>query len=311
MDQETGFVRYSASVDGISIEHVARRRKHNMNVRHFHDEYEIFYIMEGQRQFFFSNRSFLAGKGDLILVDSEMIHMTQVPDPRDPGYERLILYITSKKLREMDEKYPGVNLCGFLHDKPGIYHLDEACQNYILRMYDLFREEETARLPGYAQAIEACVMFYLLRLFRALGSGQSILPQHMDDPKYKCAYAIADYLTQHYAEQHSLDELAAHFYISKYYMCRLFRKVVGYTVSEYLTILRIQKACEYLEKTRMSVSAIAEQVGYHSLTHFEREFKRYTLLTPLRYRSAQHTVTVFDVTTDFTPQGESLPQNQD
>ena len=128
--------------------------------------------------------------------------------------------------------------------------------------------------------------------------------------KDKFAYQIADYLTQHFAEQHSLDELAAHFYISKFYMCRLFRKVVGYSVSEYLTILRVQKACEYLEKTKLSVSAIAERVGYNSLTHFEREFKRYTQVSPLRYRNTQYTVTAFDVTTDFTPQGQPLPQEE-
>ena len=91
-------------------------------------------------------------------------------------------------------------------------------------------------------------------------------------------------------------------------MCRLFRRVVGYSVSEYLTILRMQKACEYLEKTKLSVSAIAERVGYNSLTHFEREFKRYTQVPPLRYRSTLHTVTAFDVTTDFNPQGHALPQ---
>lgn len=310
MQEETGFVRYSGSVDGMSIEHVARRREHNMDVRHFHDEYEIFYIMEGQRRFFFSNRSFLAGKGDLILIDSGMIHMTCAPDKNDPSYERLILYITSKKMRQLDEKFCGVNLQRFIHEKPGIYHLDETCQGYFLRMYELFREEETARKDGYAQAIEACVMFYLLRLFRELDCGQSILPLHMDDPKYKCAYKIADYLAEHYAEQHSLDELAARFYVSKYHMCRLFRKVVGYTVSEYLTILRLQKACAYLEKTKMSVSAIAEQVGYNSLTHFERDFKRYNLVSPLRYRNTQHTVTAFDVTGDFPPQGSAMSCEQ-
>ena len=310
MQTETGFVRYSASVEGISLEHVARRQEHNMNIRHFHDECEIFYILEGQRQFFFSNRSFLAGKGDLILIDSDMIHMTCAPEGEDPSYERIILYVTSKKMQQLDEKFPGIDLAGFLHKKPGIYHLDEACQGYFQRMCQIFREEETRRLSGYVQAIEAATVFHLIRLFRALDCGQSILPQHLDDPKYKFAYQIADYLTQHFSEQHSLDELAAHFYISKFYMCRLFRKVVGYSVSEYLTILRVQKACEYLEKTKLSVSAIAERVGYNSLTHFEREFKRYTQVSPLRYRNTQYTVTAFDVTTDFTPQGQPLPQEE-
>ena len=61
-------------VDGISLEHMVRYGKFDMRVKHFHNEYEIFYILEGERLFFFNNRNFVAGKGDLILIDSNLIH---------------------------------------------------------------------------------------------------------------------------------------------------------------------------------------------------------------------------------------------
>lgn len=299
--EETGFVTYGASVDGLSMEHVVRRWEHNMDVRHFHDEYEIFYILKGQREFFFNNRSFLAGPGDLILIDSDMIHMTRCPEHADPGYERIILYITTHRMAQMDARFPGLNFTAFLRENPGIYHLTESQQEGFLTLYRLFREEETRRPFGYVQAIEAHTLLFLLRLVRELTPGESILPLHGEDGKYACVYQLADYLTQHFAEQHSLDELAAHFYLSKFYMCRLFRKVVGYSVSEYQTILRIQKAREYLAKTKWNVSVIAERVGYNSLTHFEREFKRYMKISPLKYRGTLSTVTAFDVSTDFLP----------
>lgn len=296
--EETGFVAYGASVNGISLEHVNRRREHNMSVRHFHDEYEIFYIMDGYRQFFFNNRSFLAGKGDLVLIDSDMIHMTRCPDHCEPGYERMILYITSQKMAQMDAKFPDLNFAAFFRKNPGIYHLNPQQQAFFLQMCGRFQEEETRRAFGYVQAIEANTVLLLLSLVRELTAGESILPLYQEE-KYKCVYQLADYLTQHYAEQHSLDQLAAQFYLSKFYMCRLFRRVIGYSVSEYQTILRIQKAREYLEKTKWSVSAISERVGYNSLTHFEREFKRYMNVSPLRYRGTLRTVTAFDVSTDF------------
>lgn len=300
--EETGFVAYGASVEGISLEHVNRRREHNMTVRHFHDEYEIFYIMDGQRQFFFNNRSFLAGKGDLVLIDSDMIHMTRCPDHCEPGYERMILYITSRKMAQMDAKFPDLNFAAFFRKNPGIYHLNEDQQAFFLQTCRHFQQEETARALGYAQAIEAGTVLLLLRLVRELTAGESILPMYQDK-KYRCVYQLADYLSVHYAEQHSLDELAAQFYLSKFYMCRLFRRAIGYSVSEYQTILRIQKAREYLVKTKWSISAIAERVGYNSLTHFEREFKRYMNVSPLKYRSTLRTVTAFDVSTDFLQPG--------
>lgn len=297
--EETGFVAYGASVEGISLEHIIRHREHNMTVRHFHDEYEIFYIMDGYRQFFFNNRSFLAGKGDLVLIDSDMIHMTRCPDHCEPGYERMILYITSQKMAQMDAKFPDLKFAAFFRQNPGIYHLSQEQQDFFLQTCQRFQQEETNRALGYAQAIEIHTVLFLLRLVRELTDGKPILPLYQDT-KYKCVYQLADYLSEHYAEQHSLDELAAQFYLSKFYLCRLFRRVIGYSVSEYQTILRIQKAREYLAKTKWSVSAIAERVGYNSLTHFEREFKRYMNVSPLKYRSTLRTVTAFDVSTDFS-----------
>ena len=50
------------------------------------------------------------------------------------------------------------------------------------------------------------------------------------------------YLSEHPEEDHTIDQLAARFYISKYHMMRLFRQETGYTITEYLTEKRLQNA---------------------------------------------------------------------
>lgn len=50
-------------VDGISLEHMVRYGKFDMRVKHFHNEYEIFYILEGERLFFSITEILLQGKG--------------------------------------------------------------------------------------------------------------------------------------------------------------------------------------------------------------------------------------------------------
>lgn len=52
------------------------------------------------------------------------------------------------------------------------------------------------------------------------------------------------YLSEHPEEDHTIDQLAARFYISKYHMMRLFRQETGYTITEYLTEKRLQNANE-------------------------------------------------------------------
>ena len=49
-------VTYYASIDGISLEHMVRYGKFDMRVKHFHNEYEIFYILEGERRIYFQQK---------------------------------------------------------------------------------------------------------------------------------------------------------------------------------------------------------------------------------------------------------------
>lgn len=102
-------IAFHATANGIAMEHVIRTGQHNMRVKHFHPEYEIFYILEGTRQFFFGNRYFTASKGDLIIIDSNMVHMTK-SDETDQGHNRIILYITPEAIERLDNTYLQINL---------------------------------------------------------------------------------------------------------------------------------------------------------------------------------------------------------
>jgi len=296
-------VVYYGSVDGLSLEHVVRNYAHNMDVRHFHDEYEIFYILKGRRLFFFNNRAFLAQAGDLILIESDLIHMTRVPEEGEPGYERIIFYVTSEKMRRLDQQYPDLRFTRYLHTRTGVYRLTDSQREQFLEVCGLFRRECQKREYGYSYLIDFAFISLLIRLIRELPAGRAMQPLMPDEPKHRRAYDIADYLSQNSASVGSLDELAARFYISKFHMCHIFKEVTGYTVLEYLTLLRIRSARQYLDQTNLSASQIAERVGYHSLTHFEKEFKRYMTISPTQYRKTRNIVVPFDVASDFPQKG--------
>ena len=82
-------VTFYASTGDIALEHMVRRGHFDMKVKHFHPEYEIFYILQGQRNFFFDNRSMTASEGDLILIDSNLIHTTRSVSEGDLGHNRI------------------------------------------------------------------------------------------------------------------------------------------------------------------------------------------------------------------------------
>ena len=87
---------YYSEMEGISLEHLKRSSGYDMRSNHFHNEYEIYFLTEGERLFFFNNRAYQVKKGSLILVDTNLIHMTHAPEDDTTGYESFCILINSK-----------------------------------------------------------------------------------------------------------------------------------------------------------------------------------------------------------------------
>jgi AraC family transcriptional regulator len=88
------------------------------------------------------------------------------------------------------------------------------------------------------------------------------------------------------AEDISLDELAAEARLSPFHFARMFKHSIGVPPRVYLTRLRIEKACELLETTSLSVTEIAQDVGYSSNQVLARVFIKHRNMTPTDYRRA-------------------------
>ncbi len=67
-------------------------------------------------------------------------------------------------------------------------------------------------------------------------------------------------------------------------LCRTFKKLTGYTVIQYINILKIQKACDLLHETRKSITEIALDCGFNSTMYFCKTFKAILNITPTDYR---------------------------
>ncbi|MAS41845.1 MAG: AraC family transcriptional regulator [Rhodobacteraceae bacterium] len=88
------------------------------------------------------------------------------------------------------------------------------------------------------------------------------------------------------SEDISLDELAAEARLSPFHFARMFRRSLGVPPRVYLTRLRIEKACELLELTDLSITEIALDVGYSSSQVLARVFVKHMRVSPSSYRRA-------------------------
>jgi len=93
------------------------------------------------------------------------------------------------------------------------------------------------------------------------------------------------YIHEHQTDEISLGEVAKAVNMSSYYFCKMFKKVVGINFTDYVARSRIEKAKNLLLNPNLRVSEIAFEVGFQSLTHFNRVFKRVLGQSPTEYRA--------------------------
>ena len=241
-------VTYFDETDGIFLEQMVRYEKFDMRIKHFHSQYEIFYIVEGERVFFFNNRGYIARAGDLILVNSNLIHMTKSVAGSNEGHNRIILYISREKMEAYDALYPSLHLIQFMDDYYGVYHLDQEQKSLLLNLFHNIRHALSLRNRNYKIGIDLDILSWLYKLMEYVRLQHQETPLESDSPKYKVAYTIADYLSEHCERTISLEELSKQFFLSKSYLCRIFKEVTGYTINEYTNIHRIRKAKRYLKR---------------------------------------------------------------
>jgi len=99
-----------------------------------------------------------------------------------------------------------------------------------------------------------------------------------------------DYISEHQAERLSLGQVARAVNMSAFYFCKMFRKVAGINFTNYLSRVRIERAKNLLLNPNLRVSEIAFEVGFQSLTHFNRVFKKLLGQSPTDYRGQLLTV---------------------
>ncbi|HOB33428.1 MAG TPA: helix-turn-helix domain-containing protein [Verrucomicrobiota bacterium] len=94
-----------------------------------------------------------------------------------------------------------------------------------------------------------------------------------------------EYIHEHQTEELSLGQVARAVNTSTFYFCKMFKKVTGINFTDYLSRVRIEKAKNLLVNPNLRVSEIAFEVGFQSLTHFNRVFKKILGQSPTQYRA--------------------------
>lgn len=97
-------------------------------------------------------------------------------------------------------------------------------------------------------------------------------------------YKVIEFIKANFQRRMSLEEIAASTYLSKTYLSSLFKKETGYSISEYINIVRIERSKSLLLEENISIIDIANLCGFEDQSYFTKVFKHIVGITPKKYR---------------------------
>jgi AraC-like DNA-binding protein/ligand-binding sensor protein len=150
---------------------------------------------------------------------------------------------------------------------------------------NLTRFEESyfhTRVINPAQFNAMVKMLHIFAQHLSQVSNQVIVQQEHAEPP--TIIRAKEFIREHQANDLSLAEVAKAVNTSTFYFCKMFKKATGFNFTDYLSRVRIEKAKNLLINPNLRVSEIAYEVGFQSLTHFNRVFRKMVGQSPTEYR---------------------------
>ena len=218
----------------------------NMRTCHSHGVWELYFLAEGERYLYVDGRFYRLRAGDAFLAAPGVMHRTL----DEGGYTKFVAMLPKslipasffepfKIVRTGREEYTAVlSEIADLERDP----TDTRCLYTVMKL--LF---SVMTLPWYGEAA-------------------------VESPAIGRIGAILDYLETHFTEKISLTSLAERFYISEYYLCRLFKEYMGRSFTEYVSYLRVERA-KILLLDGIPASRVWRMSGFGSESSFNRVFK--------------------------------------
>lgn len=237
-----------------------------LNVNHCHDTYELLYVVGGVGRYIIEGRQYDMRPGTVIVVPPYAYHCVEVP--LDDVYERFIVNfapgVISGDVAEL--------LSGSVLREGAFYSSCPAVKTLLgaLERFELSPNVPEDRRKTYMRAL-LCEIMVLL----------SSVDADTDVPDNRELGArVIRYLNENVDKNLSLDHIARHFFVSKYYLCRAFKKHNGISIHGYLTQKRVMYAKQLMEAGE-TASGAAYRVGFGDYSAFYRAYTKIVGSSPV------------------------------
>lgn len=261
-----------------------QKRSLNMQFQHFHNYYEVYFLLDDTAMHIIEGEYFVLQRYDLVLLKPQLLHKSMYPEHEEPkarliigfrfpleaGFERE----TQRLLSLFDEKVP-------------IFRFDDAILQTLVSYFNEIYVLGSSNLPGSALMIHRTFqkILWTIEINRKTNRYKR---QETVNSIIQTIYDITSYLHSHFDEELSLPMLADKFSISPFYLSRKFGEVTGTSYVTYVQLVRIRHAQHLLLYSTASIMEICEKCGFLSFSQFNRVFHKYCGMSPTEFRKDLH-----------------------
>lgn len=276
----------------VSHYHITLSQKYMGNVRwHWHEELEISIVRSGTADFMTDDRNIRLTSGQALIFNQNILHAIHSVDGSDCVIDNLLFrpsFIFSYGHTSLAGKYlaPIVSSSSL---KMILIEERDPYQAPLFHMIEEMIELNSTHPFAYELRTKSLLCnFWATLLDRTLitpfGSSSDPLIPSSDEIRIKQALL---YITEHYTEPISLEDIADSIHVSKSECCRCFKRMLKLSPFEYLMKYRVYESTRKLldkDFSEKSMSILAASVGFNNASYYNKLFKRYLNCTPTEYR---------------------------
>ncbi|MDR2794114.1 MAG: helix-turn-helix domain-containing protein [Treponema sp.] len=250
---------------------------------HWHPQVEFIYILKGRLEATVNGKSWEGKQGDIIVVDSGIIHGYSNPSPE--ACVRIFqfgLEIFAETLSDICDR----EVSPMFSRKSIVSCRDPIHSRLEILLGDIF-EEQRRRQPGYRLAVISKLYELAMIFLRELPDVETtgLVKRKNNNKRLE---QIFIFIEDNFDDPNlSLEIAAEKTCLNKFYFSRYLKEQTGRSFFEHLSRVRLHRAEQHLMETDMPVTDIAYTCGFNSLATFNRIFKTYTGITPSDYRNGR------------------------
>ena len=257
---------------------------------HWHTELELFYVREGQIDYYVPSGLVRAQQGDVGLINSGALHMTRCPQNAVSIAAEHIFspsFISAGSGSDIEKKYvlPITNSALDLILLPAASATAIKIRPLMQRIYELCQTQDA----GFEILTRSLISEVWLLFYQHIENRGLLYHQENSTDSHRIKEMI-HYIHQHYSAKISLDDIAHAAHIGGRECCRCFQRQLGLSPFEYLIDYRIGIACILLRQTDLSIMDIANQSGFSGSSYFGKIFKEKMNCSPSYYRNERKKV---------------------